>query len=755
MKTIGRYQIKTELGRGGMATVYRAFDPGVSRDVAIKILPPEFLHDPTFRTRFEREARIIAGLEHTAIVPVYDFGEEAGQPYLVMRYMAGGSLADRLRRGPISPVEAEHIVAQIAPALDAAHRKGVVHRDLKPGNILFDEYGSPHIADFGVAKLMEAGASFTNSVILGTPAYMSPEQVEGDVPVDGRSDIYSLGVILYEMFSGKHPYDADTPLSQALMHVRRPAPRLRDVVPDAPAGVDQVIFTAMAKSRETRYATATEMATDLSRAIASVDPSSDRTVLLPGRARPMTQVTQPMPTHRRSPWLVSALGIALLVIIVLVFLVSRMSDSRRVESPTQEQAVAIARTDPTSTPNSVAALPTEGNPTVRPPSAPVATVDERPPTSIPTMEFTPPPTASPSPTPTPVLTPTVRSSGVVNVRTGPDTAYPTLGQLTPDIVVDVLGQNLAKTWLQVCCVDGQSGWVLAELFPLTGPLTVPVIDNVPPPPVAGQIVFGSDRNGFSNIFVIPGRGGAPRAVTAGQEYYWNPISSQGGSLLAYVSKVAGNTEVFVSGRNGENARTVSNHPAVDDHPAWFPGSQELMFASDRSGTWQLYRMNADGQNQRQVTFSGSDNRFPAVSPDGARIAYVAAGGAYPVLELIVMNSDGSNPRSILSFSSRKQRDDIGRYVFRPDWSPDGTLLVFGADHNDDGVINVLKVDAASGEVQELVENANCPAWSPEGQRIVYMQGGEDQILHVANATGGYLYQLTDSSYNAWSPGWTQ
>jgi serine/threonine-protein kinase len=166
----GRYEIKAELGRGGMATVYHAYDPRFEREVAIKVLPREMLHDVQFRTRFEREAKTIAMLEHPAIVPVYDFGEEDGQPYFVMRYMTGGSLSDRMKKGPMTVQDAAHILSHVAPALDEAHAKGIIHRDLKPGNILFDQFNEPYISDFGIAKLSESQSNVTGSAIVGTPA---------------------------------------------------------------------------------------------------------------------------------------------------------------------------------------------------------------------------------------------------------------------------------------------------------------------------------------------------------------------------------------------------------------------------------------------------------------------------------------------------------------------------------------------------------------------------------------------------------
>src|SRR5712692_6058381 len=209
---IGRYTIQGELGRGGMASVYRAYDPSFKREVAIKILPREFLHEPTFRARFEREAQTIAALEHPAIVPVYDYGEEDGQPYIVMRLMAGGSLDERIERGPLSLQETLEILRTLAPALDRAHAMGIVHRDLKPANILFDADGNPHISDFGIAKLTQANTQLSGTGMMGTPAYMSPEQARGDKQIDGRADLYALGAMLYHMLSGKRPFESDTPI---------------------------------------------------------------------------------------------------------------------------------------------------------------------------------------------------------------------------------------------------------------------------------------------------------------------------------------------------------------------------------------------------------------------------------------------------------------------------------------------------------------------------------------------------------------
>jgi serine/threonine protein kinase len=298
----GRYEIKSELGRGGMATVYHAYDPRFEREVALKVLPREMLHDPQFRTRFEREAKTIAMLEHPVIVPVYDFGEEDGQPYFVMRYMTGGSLTDRMKQGPMSIQDAARLFDRLAPALDQAHAKGIIHRDLKPGNILFDQYGDPYVSDFGIAKITSGETNVTGSAIVGTPAYMSPEQAQGE-KIDGRSDIYGLGVILYELLSGKQPYHGDTPMSVVVKHITDPVPHILDVKPDLPPAIETVIEKAMAKDRDQRYPTVRALADALNKVARETQTeleSRDQTLVAADRtvvSRPVAKekVVTPLP----------------------------------------------------------------------------------------------------------------------------------------------------------------------------------------------------------------------------------------------------------------------------------------------------------------------------------------------------------------------------------------------------------------------------------------------------------------------------
>lgn len=264
---IGRYEVKSELGRGGMATVYRAYDPSFDREVAIKVLPREFLHNPQFLDRFKREIKTIAQLEHPAIVPVYDVGEHEGVPYFVMRFMPGGSLSDMIKKGRFTPEDTARIIERLASALSYAHRKGIVHRDLKPDNILFSEEGYPFISDFGIAKFAQAAnTNLTGSGIIGTPAYMSPEQATGDA-LDHRSDVYGLGVIVYHMLSGQQPYNADTPMGVAIKHVTDPVPDIRLVAADLPEDLGGVMKTVLAKNRDQRYSSAVEFARALNQVV--------------------------------------------------------------------------------------------------------------------------------------------------------------------------------------------------------------------------------------------------------------------------------------------------------------------------------------------------------------------------------------------------------------------------------------------------------------------------------------------------------
>lgn len=271
-RTLGAYQIIEEIGHGGMANVYRATQPSIGREVAVKVLPSHFLQDRTFVKRFTREVQVIARLQHPHILPVYDFGEQEGLPYIVMAYMPDGTLADLIRReGALPPAEVARLVEQMAGGLDHAHQKGIVHRDFKPSNVLLDENGNVYLADFGIAKIAESTTQITGSGIVGTPAYMAPEVTRTD-KVTPLIDVYALGVSLFEMLAGQHPYPSETPVGLLLAHASQPIPDVRHHCPDLPEGVQGVIDRAMAKEPADRYQSAGELAAELRAVLAGESP---------------------------------------------------------------------------------------------------------------------------------------------------------------------------------------------------------------------------------------------------------------------------------------------------------------------------------------------------------------------------------------------------------------------------------------------------------------------------------------------------
>lgn len=263
---LGEFRIDAKIGEGGMAAVYRATQPSLQRTVAIKVLDTALQADPTFIARFRREANTVAKLMHPNIVPIYAFGEVDSMLYLVMGYVAGGSLAERLGRRLDLPTVGR-IVGQVADALDYAHKQGIVHRDIKPANILLGEGDWALLSDFGIARMVEGRLRLTQPGIgLGTPEYMSPEQgLSGEI--DGRSDIYSLGIVLYELLTGKVPFDGDTPFGILYKQVHEPLPLPSKLQPSISPALENVIIRATAKRPEDRFQTGEQFKLALEAAI--------------------------------------------------------------------------------------------------------------------------------------------------------------------------------------------------------------------------------------------------------------------------------------------------------------------------------------------------------------------------------------------------------------------------------------------------------------------------------------------------------
>ncbi|MBX3086018.1 MAG: SUMF1/EgtB/PvdO family nonheme iron enzyme [Anaerolineae bacterium] len=423
---LGQYQLTSILGEGGMATVYRAHQPSMKRDVAIKVIESKLARNSEFVKRFEREAQTVANLDHPHILKVFDFGQQGDLIYLAMELKTGGTLAKYNADQLLSPERVAVLVTQIASALDYAHKRGVIHRDLKPQNVLLDEEGNAFLTDFGIAKLMQQDyTSLTQlGASMGTPAYMSPEQWQGSA-LDARSDLYALGVMVYETLAGKLPFSADTPASMMFAHLQQKPPSILDLRPSLPRHIQSVINVALAKDPDDRYQTAQAFAEAFSNAVSGkpfVPPEK------PSRSPAVKQGASKQPPPR-GRWLSLPLVIASALILILV--VGGLA--LMVRGGTGGQPVMPAATE-TATPQAAAlAATSEPSSTPIPPSeTSVSTATPIPPSLTLTASSTPLPTDTPSatititasgtPTWTPSATATLSVAQVVASLEAQDTA---------------------------------------------------------------------------------------------------------------------------------------------------------------------------------------------------------------------------------------------------------------------------------------------------------------------------------------------
>lgn len=368
---LGQYEIIELLGQGGMATVYKAYQESIGRYVAIKVLPPHPGLDEQFIERFKLEAKTIGTLQHPHILPLYDYGTQEDILYLVMAYVDGGSLEDLLDSGRLPVKRIEKLLREIASALDYAHRRGVIHRDVKPANILIDSEGHALLADFGIVKMVGGGANLTGTGVIGTPAYIAPEQGQG-LDVDGRADIYSLACVIFETLTGYQPYRSDTLMKIVLQHINDPIPLLTDIDPDLPEGLNLVLQIGMAKNPDRRFNNAVEFAEAISHAIHGNEeslqairkeipldrkaPSAQPVTKVFSEAEILAEVRQPTPTiivqHTTNPLLfLAGFGlIALIIVVIAIALINQQNQAGAGQLDLTTTAVAQANIRPTLIP---------------------------------------------------------------------------------------------------------------------------------------------------------------------------------------------------------------------------------------------------------------------------------------------------------------------------------------------------------------------------------------------------------------------
>jgi serine/threonine protein kinase len=343
-KKLGSYEVLEQIGRGGMAIIYRAYDPSQERFVALKVVAPHLSDDPNFEERFRREAAMLMRLKHPNIVAVEDAGESDGYAYLVMPFLELGTLTDWLRESPVSPRHGARLMKQMSDALQFAHDHGVIHRDVKASNVLLDDYGNALLADFGLARDQNKESSLTGSMLVGSPDYISPEQVCGE-EATALSDQYSLGVILYLLSARRLPFEAESPIALALKHISEPFPRVRSVSPNVPETVERVILKATAMEPRHRFGSVAEMNIALQAALDHArDPSSNPKpkLELPDSAQSALLFDEPI-AKRRSPKLALAgiAGLALILFLAYPVLAAGLASVMGFFSPAASGTLAI------------------------------------------------------------------------------------------------------------------------------------------------------------------------------------------------------------------------------------------------------------------------------------------------------------------------------------------------------------------------------------------------------------------------------
>lgn len=690
-KTVNGYEILSQVGQGGMATVYLARQRSMNRNVALKILPSIFVNDEAYLQRFEREVRIVSQLEHRNIVPVYDFGEYESQPYIAMRYMPAGSVEELLAQGRIPRPRVVSIVEQVASALDYAHQKGILHRDLKPSNILLDDGGGVFITDFGIARILgEGSGTITTQGVVGTPSYMSPEQARAE-PLDGRSDVYSLGVMLFELATGRRPFESDTPYSIAIMHVTMPPPAPRQFEPEISPALEKVIMRALRKKREERYGSAGELAEALRLSLGGIESGAGDDTPPGAEATSARHPVEPIGATISAP---------------SPMLAPAHSPSASTTSDTSPAAGALLGGKRASgrRRRSIWIGAAAGGALGCALLAGLVVLGAT------------------------VFGALSRDEGV----TASATALELVSEMTSATAVASVSKLATTTPLRD-----------AALAPLQ--LTRAALNAAADATFTAEAIYADARPTATAPAVQPvGLRESPTLIPA--------LASVDGELVYFAKRAAVDAEepvfeIVILDLTTRETRRFSAGEGSSTYPRPSPDGRWIAFQSNRDGDFEIYVANRYGGQIKPLTANTVWDRLPAWSPDGDWIIYSSDSRGDQMLDLYQTRLPDGERQLV---HSDQWRNSHARY------SPDGKHVVFtaGPSVRDSSTWEIRLIERETGASKLLTDNAvrdASPAFSPDGQRIVYVTTvGGARALASMDLTGGDRRILYTGPGSVWS-----
>ena len=662
---IDQFHVLAHIGRGGMADVYLAQDTLLQRRVVLKLMLPDLAVNEEITARFQREAQTTAQLEHPNIVQIYTIGQTLdGQPYLALQYISGGSLGEFLRNLAqqqewISTAYALEIAGQMASALSAAHAAGIVHRDLKPSNILLGEGGKAVLSDLGIAAVQQASTRLTRTGgIIGTPHYMSPEQAMGH-PVDGRSDIYSLGIILYELLGKRLPFDADSPLAIVHQQVYQQPIPLDQIRVGLAEETYQVVRISLQKDPAARFQTADELTLAIERAaqaegvVAATTPTAFDTPSL----GIVTKIESgPEAAESKPPAKVRALLVAIIVIALLAMVYafgiltnSGRADDTGISMPAPTQVLA------TELPQVILVVTLIEEPSLTP--APALT-----------MRALPEATKTPLPTPEPDQGDLLPGNAVVSMTASSSSEFAPV--LSPDRSTLLFQSDRSGSW-QIYRMDAQGGdWQQ---------LTNNAVDNYHPhfSPDGDSVVFVSEMDGNWDIYTMTNEGHGLQRLTNTGYIDQYPSYSPDGQWIVYLTKRDRGWGVYSIRADGSDDRLIVDTDADETFPVFSPDGQSIVFQSNQSGNHDVHTIPWTGGTTRQVTTSTARDANPVYSPDGQWIAFESdRSGNY---EIYAIRPDGSDVQNLTNHPAKDQLPAV---------SADGRWLLFQSDR--DGSVDIFR-----------------------------------------------------------------